>query len=153
MFEILVYLFAHYAHVDARPAPEQLARKLSAAGFEDDDISAAIDWLSDLDRVIDGPHWQLSPSTDSFRVFSTDECARLDSACRGFIAFLESSGVLDSAMREVIVERAMAVAEGCRLSLSKFKIIVLMVLWSRDQALDMLILEELISDDEIGQLH
>ena len=48
MFEILVYLFENYAHVDACPAPDQLARKLSAAGFEDEDISAALDWLSGI---------------------------------------------------------------------------------------------------------
>lgn len=152
MFEILVYLFENYAHVDACPAPDQLARKLSAAGFEDDDISAALDWLSGLPRGADAELPQYTPSVRSFRIYSRDECVRLDSACRGFIAFLEDSGVLEPTMREIIIERAMALTDG-RLSLSKLKVIVLIVLWSRDQTLDALILEELLSDDEVGRLH
>ncbi|MBK8336726.1 MAG: DUF494 domain-containing protein [Sterolibacteriaceae bacterium] len=152
MFEILVYLFENYAHVDACPAPDQLARKLSAAGFEDEDISAALDWLSGLDRPAEEAHARTSPSAGSFRAYANEECARLDSGCRGFIAFLEGSGVLNPLMREIIIERAMALSEG-RLSLSKLKVIVLIVLWSRQQALDTLILEELLSDDEEARFH
>ena len=33
MFDILVYLFESYIHADACPESDQLARKLSAAGF------------------------------------------------------------------------------------------------------------------------
>ena len=152
MFEILVYLFETYAHVDACPAPEQLARKLSAAGFEDEDISAALDWLSGLDRQAYEQRPQISPSSRSFRAYGKEECTRLDSGCRGFIAFLEGSGVLNPLMREIIIERAMALSEG-RLLLSKLKVIVLIVLWSQHQSLDTLILEELLSDDEEARFH
>lgn len=152
MFEILVYLFENYAHVDACPAPDQLARKLSAAGFEDEDISAALDWLSGLDRPADEQQVRISPSPGSFRAYAREECARLDGGCRGFIAFLEGSGVLNPLMREIIIERAMALSEG-RLSLSKLKVIVLIVLWSQQQSLDTLILEELLSDDEDARFH
>lgn len=152
MFEILVYLFENYAHVDACPAPEQLARKLSAAGFEDDDISAALDWLSGLGDEAQ-PQWpQISSHSRSFRAYSEQECTRLDTGCRGFIAFLESSGVLNPPMREMIIDRAMALSEG-GLTLSKLKVIVLMVLWSQHQSLDTLILEELLSDDDEARLH
>ena len=152
MFEILVYLFENYAHVDACPAPDQLARKLSAAGFEDEDISAALDWLSGLDSQVDDQRPQISASSRSFRAYSKEECTQLDTSCRGFIAFLEGSGVLNPLMREIIIERAMALSEG-RLSLSKLKVIVLIVLWSQHQALDTLILEELLSDDEEAGYH
>lgn len=152
MFEILVYLFENYAHVDACPAPDLLARKLSAAGFEEEDISAALDWLSGLDQQVDEQRPQISASSRSFRAYSQEECTQLDTACRGFIAFLEGSGVLNPLMREIIVERAMALSEG-RLTLSKLKVIVLIVLWSQHQALDTLILEELLSDDEEARFH
>ena len=33
MFDILVYLFESYIHADACPEPDQLTRKLSAAGY------------------------------------------------------------------------------------------------------------------------
>lgn len=152
MFEILVYLFENYAHVDACPAPEQLARKLSAAGFEDDDISAALDWLSGLDEESEETRPQISSESRSFRAYSSQECARLDTACRGFMAFLENSGVLNPPMREMIIDRAMALPEG-GMTLSKLKVIVLMVLWSQHQSLDTLILEELLSDDDEARLH
>lgn len=152
MFEILVYLFENYAHVDACPAPEQLARKLSAAGFEDDDISAALDWLSGLGDDSEEARPQISNESRSFRAYSSEECARLDSACRGFMAFLENSGVLNPPMREMIIDRAMALPEG-GVTLSKLKVIVLMVLWSQHQSLDTLILEELLSDDDEARLH
>ena len=90
MFEILVYLFENYAHVDACPAPEQLARKLSAAGFEDDDISAALEWLSGLGTEAEVSRPQISDESRSFRAYSEQECSRLDTACRFFIAFLEN---------------------------------------------------------------
>ena len=42
MFDILVYLFENYVHADACPEPAQLARKLSAAGFEEEEIGIKI---------------------------------------------------------------------------------------------------------------
>ena len=41
MIDILVYLFENY-QPDACPAPAVLTKKLTAAGFEADDISAAL---------------------------------------------------------------------------------------------------------------
>mgnify|MGYP001770310173 CR=1 FL=1 len=51
MFDILVYLFESYIHADACPESDQLARKLAAAGFEDEEISEALEWLAGLRRV------------------------------------------------------------------------------------------------------
>ena len=47
MIDILVYLFENY-QPDACPAPAVLTQKLAAAGFEADDISAALLWLDGL---------------------------------------------------------------------------------------------------------
>ena len=54
MFDILVYLFESYIHADACPEPDQLTRKLSAAGFEQEEISEALEWLAGLRRVAAG---------------------------------------------------------------------------------------------------
>ena len=51
MFDILVYLYETYFRPDACPEPAALARKLSAVGFEDDEISEAIVWLTDLTEM------------------------------------------------------------------------------------------------------
>ena len=48
MFDILVYLFENYYQSDLYPDQDALARKLTAAGFEHDDISDALTWLQGL---------------------------------------------------------------------------------------------------------
>ncbi|MCX7242780.1 MAG: DUF494 family protein [Polaromonas sp.] len=48
MFEVLVYVYENYWQGDACPAPRQLSRKLIAAGFESDEIEAALTWLNGL---------------------------------------------------------------------------------------------------------
>jgi len=157
MFEILVYLFENYVHADACPESDQLARKLSAAGFEDEEISEALAWLSGLRAGASSPPLLRRPAPDSVRIFAPREESGLDGECRGFLLFLESAGILDATMRELIIERALAL-NGFTLTLHRFKIIVLMILWQQDQTLDTLILDELLTgeddpDDSPALLH
>jgi hypothetical protein len=51
MFDILVYLYETYYRPDACPEPAALARKLSAVGFDDIEISEALDWLNGLTEM------------------------------------------------------------------------------------------------------
>ena len=152
MFDILVYLFENFFRAEACPEPEQLALKLSAAGFEDEEISEALQWLDGLRDAGSENLPAIAADNDSLRCYAAEESARLDAECRGFIAFLESAGVLDPPTRELILERAMALAEH-RVPLSRLKIIVLMVLWQQQRAMDSLILEELLSGDGARHLH
>lgn len=147
MFEIFVYLFENYFYVDACPEPDKLARKLSAAGFEDEEISEALTWLSGLQQAVSGELPEIAASPATLRVYDEDESSRLSADCRGFLLFLENAGALDAPTREMIIERAMALPD-LNLSLPRFKVIVLMVLWSREQDLDTLILEELLCGEE-----
>jgi len=48
MFEVLVYLYENYWRPDACPDHDQLTRKLSAVGFESDEIAEALTWLDGL---------------------------------------------------------------------------------------------------------
>ncbi|THF62075.1 DUF494 family protein [Pseudothauera rhizosphaerae] len=147
MFDILVYLFESYVHAGACPAAEQLARKLSAAGFEDDEISEALEWLSGLREMAHAAWPEISPRSDSVRIYADVEMARLNAECRGFIAFLENAGVLDATTRELIIERALAL-ERFNVNLHRLKVIVLMVLWQQEQPLDSLILDELLNGED-----
>lgn len=162
MIDILVYVFESYGYPEACPEPEQLARKLSAAGFEAEEIDSAIEWLSGLQRVAGSDSPRIERGNRSCRVYAGPELARLDTECRGFITFLEASGVLDPLGRERIIERAMAMPD-VELTLAKLKVIVLMVLWQQQDNVDALIMEELLSNaeepawsdngDGAGQLH
>lgn len=152
MFEIFVYLFENYFYVEACPEPDKLARKLSAAGFEEEEISEALEWLSGLQLSVTEERPKIEASAGALRIFDEDEEARLSAECRGFLLFLENAGALDASTREVIIERAMALPP-LTLTLPRFKVIVLMVLWSRDASFDTLILEELLCSEEAEDVH
>jgi Smg protein len=87
----------------------------------------------------------LPASPGSMRVYSTAEQEHLGAECLGFISFLESSRVLPSGMREIVIERAMA-TPGDPVALDELKIIVLMVHWSTGVEPDALVLDELCDD-------
>lgn len=152
MFEVLVYLFENYYHTESYPDNDTLSRKLSAAGFESEDISDALDWLKGLAPQAENPLPDSLDLSRSHRAYGAVELSKLSSESRGFLAFLESAGILTPVLRETIIERAMAL-EGDRVSLEKFKVIVLMVLWTRRGNVDTLILDELLPDGETHQMH
>jgi Smg protein len=144
MIDILVYLFENY-QPDACPAPSVLAKKLSAAGFEADDISAALVWLDGL--ISEKPALESGAALGSIRVYDDDEAARLTVESRGFLAFLEHQEAIDPALRELIIERALALP-GDTVGVDRLKVIVLTVIWRRQHAIDALILEELLAEDD-----
>lgn len=148
MFDILVYLFETYYNPQACPKAEVLAHKLAAIGFEDDEIDEALSWLHGLSESA-ALHHPLNAQyhPHSIRVFTAHETQTLGPEAIGFIRFLENSGVLSPALREVIIERAQALDES-PVSLAKIKIVALMVLWNHEAEIDHLIFEELLTDDE-----
>ena len=151
MFDVLVYLYENYWRPDACPDEAQLARKLTAVGFENDEIQEALSWLSGLNGAA---NLSLPQGAHSIRVYTAAERTHLGDESISFIAFLESAGVLPPAMREVVVDRAMATgAESGTLSLDDMKIIVLMVFWSRGEEPDALILDELFVDPDDRLIH
>ncbi len=144
MIEILVYLFENYLP-DACPEPAVLARKLSAAGFETDDISAALSWLQGLAGEAGG-RCRNPALASSTRIYDEAEQEKLTVACRGFICFLEQHDAVDAPLREAIIERALALPDA-EVSLDRLKVIVLAVIWRYHHEVDALILEELLAED------
>lgn len=149
MFDILVYVFENYLP-EACPEPGALARKLTAVGFGDDEIDQALQWLAGLEEANEEAAFRISPSPGAHRFFGEQEMARLPVDCRGFLAFLEQAQAIDPVTREMILERAMAVdsSDSAPISLSKFKVIVLMVIWRRQLSFDNLVFENLLEDDD-----
>lgn len=153
MFEVLVFVYEHYWRGDACPESQQLGRKLSAHGFEPQEIQDALVWLDGLnlaaqsvctasDTAPDTLQALSLPSTSCMRIYSVAEQDHLGAQCLGFVSFLESAGVLPAPMREIVLDRAMA-APGDPVSLDDLKIIVLMVYWSFGREPDALVLDEL----------
>ncbi len=149
MYDILVYLFETYYTPQACPKAEVLASKLAAAGFEHDDIDDALAWLRQLAAATEQCQ-ALPPASETGyaaqRIYTEQEYQTLGGEAIGFIVFLENSGVLPPALREILIECAQA-AHAAPLSLSEIKVIALMVLWSQEAEVDHLIFEELLADD------
>jgi Smg protein len=144
MYDVLVYLFENCQQTEVAHDSDRVAKKLSAAGFEDSDISEALHWLA---GVVAAPQTGLDKLPDaqrSFRAYAARELAKLDAECRGFLLTLEHSGILSPRTRELVIERSLA-ASGDSLSLEQLKLIVLMVLWNQQTPTSRLVAEDLFS--------
>jgi Smg protein len=144
MYDILVYLFENCQQHEVSDQKERVAKKLSAAGFEESDISEALTWLA---GVAPGRGRSCAPLPDSgaaFRAYAPKELAKLDAGCRGLLIYFEQSGILGPQMRETVIERALA-ATGDGLTIEQLKLIVLMVLWNHRTPSSRLVAEDLLS--------
>jgi Smg protein len=150
MFDVLVYLYENYWRPDACPDHEQLSRKLTAVGFESDEIRDALSWLDGLADAAESHVGEQGAL--SLRVYGPREQEHLGEANIGFLCFLESAGVLPPPMREIVIDRAMA-SSVSPLPLEDLKIMVLMVFWSLGEEPDALILDELFVADQDRLIH
>jgi len=144
MYDILVFLFENCQQAELAYDRERVAKKLSAAGFEDSDISEALHWLAGMARVPNPAREPLPDARTSFRAYAPRELAKLDADCRGFLMTLEHSGILSAETRELVIERALATS-GEALSLEQLKLVVLMVLWNQQTPTSRLVAEDLFS--------
>ena len=131
VLDVLIYLFDHYVEQELEIIPNQkdLKSQLNQAGFADIQIDKAINWLKGLAIKKDEFDVGIVHSR-STRVFSSIENEKLDVECKGFLIFLEQSGVLDSEDRELVIDRVMAL-ETETIELQQLKWVVLMVLFNR----------------------
>jgi Smg protein len=151
MFEILMYLFESYFDAGSYPEPDKLSRKLSAAGFEGDEISEALTWLSALQEQNPDSYPDSLEHTGQ-RHFAELELQLISYEARQFLLFAEQQRLISTIEREMIIDRSVALKQE-NLALDKLKLIMLMVLWNRHQDLDPLLIEELLTPLHSAQLH
>ena len=128
IFDVLMYLFENYMEdeVEILPDSDVIKVELEEAGFESYEVNKAFDWLESLSL-----QRAIKPTAPAaFRIFCMEEQEKLDIECRNLIMFLEHSGILTAANREIVIDRAMAL-ENEEISIDKLKWIVLMVLLSQ----------------------
>jgi len=152
MFDVLVFLYENYSALSACPDFEALTQRLADAGFDEDEIADAMVWLHGLASVTLSSRTPHGADPQAFRVYTSQEYASLGASAIGFIASLDRGGQLDPAQREIVIERAAALAE-TPITLERLKIIVLMVLWSQSVDVDLMLLQELLDDDPRPALH
>jgi Smg protein len=157
MFDILMYLFENYIHSEAEVMVDQesITDELTRAGFHQDEIYKALNWLEKLAALQDTNAYPYSTRVGhhSVRVFTEDEMQFLDVECRGFLLFLEQVNVLDFTTREMVIDRVMEL-DTQHFSLDDLKWVVLMVLFNvpgKESAYSQM--EDLLFDEQEGPLH
>jgi Smg protein len=151
MFDILLFLFESYFDIGSYPDHDKLSVKLTAAGFEEDDISQALAWLSGLQQLTRAAYPD-GINNGGIRIFTDFEELRIGSEGLRFLAFWEHNKIITPIEREMIIDRVLALGRKS-LSLDKLKLIVLMVLWSQHEDLDPMIIEDLLTPADTTQAH
>ena len=130
ILDVLLYLFEHYFYddPDAVRDRDSLQNGLLQAGFSPTEINKAFDWLDELARQ--RPAVGVARSEAPVRVYVDCEQDRLDLDCRGFLMFLEHTGVIDADQRELVVDRVMALDQD-EVDVDDLKWVVLMVLFNQ----------------------
>ena len=163
MYEVLAYVYETYWGGEGCPGREQLGRRLSSAGFEREEILSALTWLDGLNTaaqsIVDVALPSLGPdspqngaSPDSTRVFTARELDHLGPRGVAFLLFLQRTGALPMELRELVIERAIAVPES-PLELGELKVIVMMVYWRTGVTPGALILDELSDNSADWMTH
>lgn len=152
MFELLVYLFENYIELDVHADETTLARELTAAGFESEDISRAFSWFSDLEQLTDQADTEAAADRAGYRIYTLEESKKIGTESRSFLLFLEQAHLLNPLEREVVIDRLMALPE-LEVGLDQAKWIALMVLWRHGKAKDYLFVEDALFNDSHHTLH
>lgn len=131
VIDVLMYIFSSYIDRDDNTLPEDresIDSDLREAGFEPQEINKAFDWLDGLALAEDIP--TVEQSDNSIRVYSTEEQQRLDGRIQGFLLFLEQSAVLTPELRELVINRIMALDGDSIVDMEEFRWVVMMVLFN-----------------------
>ncbi|TDR80363.1 DUF494 family protein [Paludibacterium purpuratum] len=142
MFDVLAYLFEQYRDPESFDDRKLLTHQLAAAGFDDEEIQDALDWLDSLCHFSDGA-FAAADNATGMRIYSDIEQKRLSVEVRGLLQFLEDHGALGGARREMVIDRLLALADD-EITVPSAKLVALMVLWVQKAELPILLGEELL---------
>jgi len=130
VIDVLMYIFSSYAdQEDCLPEDRDgIEIDLRAAGFDSLEIDKAFEWLDGLALDEDIP--EINQSPQATRIFAPLETQRLANNAQGFLLFLEQSGVLTPKLRELVINRVMALESDSEVDIEELKWVVMMVLFN-----------------------
>lgn len=153
VLDVLMFIFDNYVEEDHEFAPDQesLKTQLVEAGFAGQQVEKAFTWLEGL--ACQREYTSEISESASMRLFSDNECEKLDTQCRGFLVYMEQAGVLTSNERELVIDRVMAL-ESDEIDLQQLKWVVLMVLFNQpDKEAAITWMEDIVMDNININLH
>lgn len=162
MYEVLVYVYENYDGSADCADRQQLGRRLSTLGFERNAIQQALSWLDGLDSTASGlpaaereaMRGAIATTTSrAMRIYGAYEMERLGCGGIACLRFLEDAGALSPALREIVIDRALAASDQAPLALDDLKIIIMMVYWHAGINPGLLVLDELTDNASARRPH
>ena len=131
VLDVLMYLFETFVDAEDEPEPDrnELREELERAGFRNREIDRALDWLDGLNAAA-LPNQEGSDTAPSFRIYDELEQDRFDAQSRGYLLYLEQSGILTGIQREIVIDRLLAL-DSEDVDIEQIKWVVMMVLFSQ----------------------
>lgn len=130
VLDTLLYLFDYLVYEKkTRPTVDEMHEELGAAGFEQSDIDRALAWLLDLNDLQEGDMLKV-PSKYSVRQFTETEMRKISPESRGFLYQLTQMGVIDTRLREILIQKLMVLDEE-EISLDDMKWVTLMAIFNK----------------------
>lgn len=102
--------------------------KFGEIGFDKKTIMDAAEWINNLIKL------QTTKinfaKENSWRVFSPDEIAKLNTECRDYILLLDQTKILTPKTREIVIDQLMLLKQP--ITITEVKIVVLLVLTNKE---------------------
>lgn len=155
VLDVLMYLFENYMDDEDTNKQDRttLSVELQEAGFQISEIDKAISWLEGLSDLQETEPSDAKTSKKSFRVFSDQEKQKLNRECMGFLLFMDNIGAFDHHIREIIIDRVMAL-EAPEIDLEQLKWVILLVLFNQpghEAAFEWI--EDVVFDEVSSSIH
>jgi len=133
VLDVLMYLFENYmdSEIAMFPDQESLKTELMDAGFTHNEVDKAFDWLEGLASLKEQAMHTIPLANRSIRLYTNHELKKLNVECRGFLLFLEQIGVIDPVMRELVIDRVMALEGDEEIDIHQLKWVILMALFNQ----------------------
>ena len=133
VLDVLMYLFENYmdSEIAMFPDQESLKMELMDAGFTNNEVDKAFDWLEGLASLKEDAINTVPVANNSIRVYTDHELKKISVECRGFLLFLEQIGVIDPVMRELVIDRVMALEGDEEIDIHQLKWVILMALFNQ----------------------
>jgi len=103
LLDVLLFLVTNHIAEQPEAEQEKLKTELEEAGIPLAKLVKLASWLKELLQNIE----LKDPSQQVMRVFTEEECEKIDIIARGSILFLEQTGALNATMREWVIDHAM----------------------------------------------
>ncbi|MBU0455282.1 MAG: DUF494 domain-containing protein [Gammaproteobacteria bacterium] len=159
MIEVLTYLFDSYFDTNALQnnyedqAIDDMKREVIEAGFQTQSVDETLLWFRTLKKLLRLVKKIKKVTRGTFRILTDEEQKRLSVDAQEYLLSLERIGVLNAVMREVVLDRLMALDE-VFLDVKDVKVVVFMVLYycpSMSKSLQLL--EDILFSEDKSVVH